>query len=156
MAGATGDDSGGATAMGITLKEVLDHGERWFNTVTRGGSAAAQAAFFRDPHARIYVMASGVAIGLEDHHKLHAQWINESHRFGAFNLTILSTAPSRVRAAGTVYWQAEYPGRPAPNVIKAVVGEDWILERTPDGALKFVLYMSGFHHLLPDSAPLDL
>lgn len=142
--------------MAITLDEVLDHGARWFDTVKSGGSAAAQAAFFIDPHSRIYVMESGVAIGFADHQKLHAQWINESHRFGDFSLTVLSATPDRVRATGTVYWQAEFPGRQPPNVIKAVVGEDWILERTPDGAIKFVLYMNGFHHLLPDSAPLDL
>jgi len=41
-------------------------------------------------------------------------------------------------------------------VIKAVVGEDWIIERTASGALKFVLYVNTFHHVLPDSAPLDL
>jgi hypothetical protein len=41
-------------------------------------------------------------------------------------------------------------------VIKAVVGEDWILERTPAGTLKFVLYINTFHHLLPGSAPLQL
>ena len=52
--------------------------------------------------------------------------------------------------------EAEFAGRPAPNVIKAVVGEDWILERSPSGDLKFVLYMNTFHHTLPDSAPLDL
>ena len=62
----------------------------------------------------------------------------------------------RVRDTGTVYWQAEFAGRPAPSVIKAVVGEDWILERTPSGDLKFVLYMNTFHHTLADSAPLDL
>lgn len=44
----------------------------------------------------------------------------------------------------------------APNVIKAVVGEDWILERTPSHGLKFVLYMNTFHHLPPDSAPLEI
>ena len=52
-----------------------------------------------------------------------------------------------MRAMGTVYWQAEFRGRPAPNVIKAVVGEDWILERTPSGELAFVLlppHSSGF------------
>ena len=46
--------------------------------------------------------------------------------------------------------------RPPPNVIKAVVGEDWIIERAASGALKFVLYVNTFHHFLPDSAPLDL
>jgi hypothetical protein len=54
-----------------------------------------------------------------------------------------------VRAVGTVYWQAEFRGRPAPNIIKAVVGEDWILERTKSGKLAFVLYMNTFHHTLP-------
>jgi hypothetical protein len=37
-----------------------------------------------------------------------------------------------------------------------VTGEDWIIERTSSGALKFVLYMNPFHQLLPDSAPLQL
>jgi hypothetical protein len=142
--------------MDITLKHVLDHGARWFDAVASGGSAAAQAAFFLHPNPLIYVLATGVAISLDDHHRVHAQWVDEVYHFGPFNLTVLSTLPSRVRARGTVYWQAEYAGRPAPNVIKAVVGEDWILERTAHGALKFVLYMNGFHHLLPDSAPFDL
>jgi hypothetical protein len=80
-------------------------------------------------------------------------------------LTPLNASPERVRATGTVYWQAEIAGRPAPNVIKAVVGEDWILERTPSGDLTFVLYTNTFHHTLhtntfhhtlPVSAPLDL
>ena len=88
--------------------------------------------------------------------RIHAQWINERHSFGHFDLTPLNATAERVRARGTVYWQAEFPGRPAPNVIKAVVGEDWILERAASGALKFVLYINTFHHLLPDSAPLDL
>ena len=92
----------------------------------------------------------------EEHYKLHAQWINELHTLGDFSLTPLSASPERVRAIGTVYWQGEYRARPAPNVIKAVVGEDWVLERTPSHELKFVLYMNTFHHLLPDSAPLEI
>ena len=62
----------------------------------------------------------------------------------------------RVRARGTVYWQAEFPGRPPPSVIEAVVGEDWIIERAASGELKFVRYVNTFHHFLPDSAPVDL
>ena len=58
--------------------------------------------------------------------------------FGHFDVTPLNASPERVRATGTVYWQAEFAGRPAPNVIKAVVGEDSILERTPSGDLMFV------------------
>jgi hypothetical protein len=140
----------------ISLDEVRDFGGRWFDTVMNGGSAADQAEFFLDPNARIYIVWNGATLNLDEHHKLHARWINELHRSGDFTLTALSASPERVRAVGSVYWQAEYKGRPAPNVIKAVVGEDWILERTPSGALKFVLYMNTFHHLLPDSAPLEI
>jgi hypothetical protein len=140
----------------IGLDEVRELGTRWFETVMRGGSAAEQAAFFLDPHARIHVVWTGATFGFEEHQKLHTQWINEIHTFGDFTLTQLSASPERVRAVGTVYWQAEVAGRPPPNVIKAVVGEDWIVERTLSGALKFVLYMNTSHHLLPDSAPLAL
>lgn len=140
----------------ITLDEVQDFGTNWFNAVASGASAAEQAQFFLDPHARIYVVWNGATINLEDHEKLHGQWINEHHRFGQFHLTPLNASPERVRAKGTVYWQAEFPERPASKVIKAVVGEDWILERASSGELKFVLYANTFHHILPGSAPLDL
>jgi hypothetical protein len=140
----------------ITLDEVHDLANRWFDTVARGGSAADQAAFFLDPHARIYVLANGVTFGFEEHQKLHTRWINEIHRLGHVTLTPLNVSPERVRVTGSVYWQVEVAGRPAPNVIKAVLGEDWIIERKPSGDLSFVLYMNTFHHPLPDSAPLDL
>ena len=140
----------------ISVGEMREFGAGWFDAVARGATAAEQAQFFLDPHARIYVVWNGVAISLAEHEKLHAQWINERHSFGPFDLTPLNAAPERVRARGTVYWQAEFLGRKAPNVIKAVVGEDWILERAASGGLKFVLYLNTFHHLLPDSAPLDL
>ena len=140
----------------ITLVDVQDFGTSWFNAVATGASAAEQAQFFFHPHARIYVIWNGATISLEDHEKLHAQWINERHRFGHFDLTPLNASPERVRARGTVYWQAEFPERRQPNVIKAVVGEDWIIERAASGELKFVLYINTFHHMLPESAPLDL
>jgi hypothetical protein len=140
----------------ITADEVREFGKRWFDTVMSGGSAADQAAFFLDPHARIHVLGNGVTFNFEEHHRLHTQWVNELHLFGRFDLTPLNAAPERVRATGTVYWQAEFAGRPPPNVVKAVVGEDWIIERVPAGDLKFVLYMNTFHHPLPDSAPLIL
>src|SRR4029078_4277612 len=138
----------------ITLDDVQDFGTSWFNAVTTGASAAEQAQFFFHPHARIYVIWNGATISLEDHEKLHAQWINEQHRFGHFDLTPLNASPERVRARGTVYWQAEFPDRPAPNVIKAVVGEDWLLERANSGELKFVLYVNTFTPIPPDTLSL--
>jgi hypothetical protein len=142
--------------MPITVEEVVAFADKWFLTVWGGGSAAAQAAFFLDPNARIYVVQGGETISFPEHEKLHRQWTNERHLFGAFNITTLNANPERVRATGTVYWEAQYRDRPPPNVIKAVVGEDWIIERIPSGALRFVLYINLFHHLLPDSAPLEL
>ncbi len=142
--------------MAITLDEVVAFADKWFLTVWGGGRADAQAAFFLDPHSRIYVVQGGETIGFEDHEKLHKQWTDERHLFDGFSITPLNTAPERVRATGTVYWEARYRDRPPPNLIKAVVGEDWIIERIPSGALRFVLYMNTFHHLLPDSAPLQL
>jgi hypothetical protein len=141
--------------MAITLDEVYAHGDRFFAAMA-GATAAEQSVFFLHTNPRIYVTQGGETIGLEEHERLHRQWTNERHDFGRFTLTVLSTAPERVRATGTVYWEAEYRDRPRPNVIKAVVGEDWIIERSPSGALKFVLYINTFHHLLPDSAPLQL
>jgi hypothetical protein len=149
-------DDGRGETMAITLQEVLDFADRWFHTMMHHGSPAEQATFFADPHSRIYVLEGGETIGFEEHYKLHLQWTNERHRFGNFLLTVLKTSPERVRATGQVHWQAEYVSRPPPNVIKAVVGEDWIIERMPSGELKYVLYMNTFHHLLPDSAPLAL
>ena len=58
-----------------------------------------------------------------------------------------------MRARGTVYWQAEYAGRPAPNVIKAV--GCGVLERTAAG-VKSVIYINTFHPLLPEFAQLEL
>ena len=134
----------------ITLNEVLEFGTSFFDAVANGASAAEQAQFFLHPHARIYIAWNGATISLEDHATLHAQWINEHHAFGRFDLTELNASPNRVRARGTVYWQAEFPDRPPPSVIKAVVGEDWIIEREASGALKFVLYVNTFHHFLPE------
>ena len=140
----------------ITLDEVREFGMRFFDAVAGGASAAEQAHVFLDSRTRTYVAWNGATINLNEHETLHAQWINEHHIFGHFDLTELNASPDRVRARGTVYWQAEFPERPPPSVIKAVVGEDWIIERAASGELKFVLYVNTFHHFLPDSAPLDL
>ena len=85
----------------ITLDEVREFGTRFFDAVAGGASAAEQAHFFLDPHARIYVAWNGATINLKEHETLHAQWINEHHSFGHFDLTELNASPERVRARGT-------------------------------------------------------
>ena len=42
----------------------------------------------------------------EDHRLLHTRWTAEKHLLGDFHLTTISDDPPRVRAVGTVYWEA--------------------------------------------------
>jgi hypothetical protein len=143
--------------MPITLKEVLEFGDRWLTTVLSRGLPAEQAAFFVDPDSRLYILENGALMTFQDNYDLHCQLINEVHSLGDFTLTVLNASPDRVRATGRFYWQAEYAKtRPLPNVIKAIAGIDCVIARVASGELKFVLYMSSFHQLLPDSAPLQL
>jgi hypothetical protein len=137
----------------ITVKEVCDLAEDWFHGVAAGEPGGSIGRLFRYPDARIHV-PDGQVFSLEDHRLLHTRWTDEKHLPGDFHLTSISDAPPRVRAVGTVYWEARYIEAPSsgPSLIKAVVGEDWIIERRPDGRLCFVLYRSSFFHLLPESA----
>jgi hypothetical protein len=137
----------------ITVREVCALAEDWFHGVASGEPGGSIARLFRYPDARIHV-PDGQAFSLEDHRLLHTRWTAEKHLLGDFHLTSISETPPRVRAVGTVYWEARYIDAPSsgPPLIKAVVGEDWIIERRPDGRLCFVLYRSSFFHLLPESA----
>jgi hypothetical protein len=141
----------------IAVKDVRDLAENWFHGVASGEPGISLARLFRYPDARIHV-PDGEAFSLEDHRMLHTRWTAEKHLPGDFDLTSISDTPPRVRAVGTVYWEARYIEAPpsGPSLIKAVVGEDWIIERRPDGSLCFVLYRSCFFHLLPESAPVLL
>lgn len=143
--------------MPITPPEVREFVDRWLTTVLSRGTPAEQAAFFVDPDSRLYVLETGELMTYQDNYDLHCKLRNEIHTLGDMTLTVLNASPDRVRATGRFYWQAEYAKkRPQPNVIRAICGIDCILERPASGELKFVLYMSSFHQLLPDSAPLDL
>lgn len=143
--------------MPITPQEVHEFADRWLTTVLSRGTPAEQAVFFVDPDSRLYVLETGELMTYQDNYNLHCHLKNEVHTLGDLTLTVLNTLPDRVRATGRFYWQAEYAQkRPQPNVIKAIAGIDCIIERVASGELKFVLYMSSFHQMLPDSAPLSL
>ena len=141
----------------ITVQEVYDLAEDWFHGVASDESGESIARLFRHPDARIHA-ANGQTFTLEEHRRLHTKWTDEKHLLGTLHLTPISDDPPRVRAIGTVYWEAKYiePPPAGPSLIKAVAGEDWIIERLPDGRLCFVLYWSSFYHPLPDSAPIRL
>ena len=141
----------------ITLEEVLALADVWFGGVASDESAITLSRLFSDSEARIHA-PDGTAFSLEENRLLHRRWIDESHQMGDFKLTSLCAIPWRVQALGTVYWQARYRDNPASgsSVIKAVVGEEWVIERRADGTLCFVLYVTRFFHLLPGSAPIRL
>ena len=143
--------------MAISLDEIHDLGARYHHLVgVEKGDATAQAAFFVHPHPMIYV---------EHAHDLTLQANHETHRgmtdeqffpLEPWTVTQLCEEPERARAVGGVLWQGLPNGDEEHGVIKVVVGEDWIVQRTPNGDVKFVLYINTHHQLLPDSAPFAL
>jgi hypothetical protein len=136
----------------ITQEEIIKHATNYFMVMKTGGTADELASFFLNPCPRIYLADTGVSISMEELYEFHKQWKYERHEFSHFNIMLLNAEPARVRALGTVYWEAGSDDMVKP--IKNVVGEDWTLEKTSNGDLKFVLYINTFHHLLPDSAPI--
>ena len=49
----------------VTVEDVQNFGNRWFETVERGGSAEDQATFFCDKHARM--VWNGVTFSMEEY-----------------------------------------------------------------------------------------
>lgn len=144
-------------AKSITHAEVRALAKEWFHGVAVNEQASSIARLFRYPDIRIHA-PDGRAFSLEEHRQLHERWVDEFHQFGDFELTTLCDQPHRVQAVGEVYWEARYleSSGPASRLIKAVAGEDWIIERRADGTLCFVLYWTKYFRLLPDSAPILL
>jgi len=120
------------------------------------GTAAEQAAFFLYPaEARIFV-PHGEDVSVQTNYEIHQKLTDEVHTLlDPLDITPLSTDPERAHAVGAVYWEGRLVGS-TDAVIKCVVGEDWIVQRDPSGALKIVLYINPYHHFLPDSAQIDL
>ena len=140
--------------MAITLNDVTQFAEQWFHAVGAGATGDEQAKFHLHRDARIFT-GNGMSFTLDEHHKLHQQWDQEKHSLGPLELTEINEHPNRVRINGTVYWEAHPRHGNNQGLIKMVVGESWIIERTSEG-LKYVLYISTTFQALPDSIPLNL
>jgi hypothetical protein len=61
----------------ITVDEVHDFADRWSHAIAKGASAADQAAFF-PILTRGSMWSERHDVQLEEHHRLHTQWINEA------------------------------------------------------------------------------
>jgi hypothetical protein len=141
----------------IALDEILDLGARYHHLVGVGkGDAVAQAAFFIHPSPVIYVAHSS-DLSLHDNFEIHQGMTDEQFfHLEPWNVMQLCAAPERARAVGGILWQGRPIGDAQSGFIKVVVGEDWIVQRLPDGEVKFALYLNTHHQLLPDSAAFSL
>lgn len=137
--------------MAITAEEIRALGERWSDMLDRGGTVEDRLAFFLHPEPRIYVVESGASVSMAEHRAFHAQFARQRLVMGDFVVAQLSATPERARATGSLYWEAHFAD-PARPPLRCVVGEDWVVERVPSGALKFVLWMNTLHQFLPDSS----
>ncbi len=140
--------------MAITIDEVLDLMNRFHETVMIDkGDAAAQSAYFVHP-SPVIVVPHGEDITMQGNYEIHQRLTDEKHiPLDPWEITPLSSEPERARAVGAVYWEGRVVG--AEGVIKVVVGEDWIVQRTAAG-LKIALYINPYHYFLPDSAAFAL
>ena len=143
--------------MAITKQEVVELVKRFHDvTMLEKGTAEDQAAFFLHPEPRIFIL-HGEDISLQQNYEIHQRLVDEVHAVcDQWQITQLSDSPERARAVGAVYWQGRLVDSNEDELIKAIVGEDWIVQRVPSGELKIALYINSYHHFLPDSAPIDL
>lgn len=103
------------------------------------------------------VILHGEDISLQTNYEIHQKLVEEKHEpFAEWQIIPLSREPERVRAVGAVYWQGRLVDAAEDALIKCVVGEDWIVQRTPTGELKIALYMNTYHNFLPGSALMNL
>lgn len=143
--------------MAISEDEVLALMNRFHDVVMfEKGDAAAQAAFFLYPDPRICV-PHGEDLTMQMNYEIHQKLTDEVHiPLQPWRITQLCADPERARAVGAVYWQGHTVGAPEGSLIKVVVGEDWIVQRTPQGDLKIALYINPYHYFLPDSEPFEI
>ena len=143
--------------MSITKQEIIDLMARFHDVVMfEKGNAESQAKFFLYPEPMIFI-PHGEDVSLQTNYAIHQKLTDEMHvPLDQWEIIPLTDKPERVRAIGAVYWQGRLIDSPKGELIKCIVGEDWIVQRTEEGELKIVLYINSYHHFLPDSAPIDL
>jgi hypothetical protein len=134
----------------ITEEDVRSLIEAWFEAVADKLPLEEQRRFF-SPGVVIDTWA-GVKVPLEAQIALHDTLTDEGHLVNSLDVERL--ADGRVRAIADVTWEATRisdGGR-----IVADAGEDWTIERGPDGRCRFASYLTSSMRYRPGSAELDL
>lgn len=142
--------------MAITKDEVISLMNEFHEVaMVRKGTAAEQASFSLHPDEARVIVPHGDDISMQANYEVHQLLTDEVHiPLEPLDITMLSAEPERARSVGAVYWEGRLVKSP-DAVIKAVVGEDWIVQREASGELKIVLYINPYHYFLPDSAQPD-
>jgi hypothetical protein len=142
--------------MAISKNDIIVLMNAFHDTVMfENGDAEAQGRFFLHPEPRIFI-PHGADLTLQDNYEIHQKLTDEQHRIiEPLDVTPLCDDPERARAVCAVYWQGRGIGTDESAIIKCVVGEDWIVQRTALGDLKIALYVNSYHHFLPDSVPIS-
>lgn len=143
--------------MAISKDDVISLMNAFHDVVMfKKGTAEDQAAFFLHPEPRIFIPHGG-DLSLQTNYEIHQKLTNERHIvLDPFDITPLCDDPERAHAVAAVYWEGRPLGSSDGDLIKCIVGEDWIVQRIPSGELKIALYINSYHRFLPDSAPIDL
>lgn len=142
--------------MAITREDVAALAKAYLDCVMiEKGTAAAQQKFFLHPNPTLFLLR-GDDMTLQQNYELHQKLTDEKHWSVAWDVTPLCDKPERARAVGTAYWQARIIGKPADQLIKAYLFEEWIVQRMPSGELKIVVFMNANHSFLPGSAAIDI
>lgn len=143
--------------MTITQKDVIDLSNQFHGLVMdKKGSAEEQAEFFLYPEPMIILLQGG-DVSLQKNYEIHQKLTDEVHiPQPDWIISSLCKNPERVRAVGCIYWEGRLKeSKDGSAKIKCLAGEDWIIQRTNSGKLKFALYINTYHYFLPDSAKID-
>jgi hypothetical protein len=137
----------------ITEAEVRDLAARWFDAVSAKLPIEQQRWFFA-PGVEIDTWDGG-ALSLAEQIALHDDLTEEDHSIRGLKVEPL--ADGRVRATVDLHWEATKPAdQSGEKRIRADLGEEWIIERGPDGRLRYARYLARTMCYLPGSPKLDL
>ena len=135
----------------ITEQDVRAFIDAWFDAVRDKRPLADQQHFFA-PGVGIDTWA-GATLSLEQQIAIHDTLADEAHVINS--LTLEPLADGRVRAVAEVTWEATKTVGDRGRIV-ADAGEDWTIERGPDGECRFARYLTSSMRYRPGSAELEI
>ncbi len=136
----------------ITEQEIKELGHTFWAIVRSGVHGSEAEHLFINPGI---LAPNGAWLELEPHQELHRALSDEVHKWvGPLTIKQISENPERVQANGIVHWESTIIE--TGERIIAEVGEQWIIEKSKDGALRWTNYWSNSFEYEDGSATLDI